>query len=247
MKVKKEKIVLVIIAVIVAVLFLKPLYKPFFESHNDDKNYKRVRMHFPSTECNFNPWAVMCEKQAENMVFDAMSHGQYGIPVDTMKKAIALLQKSISYDSRYQLGYVQLAEYQSQIKDYAGAVATLREAARWLPDNPVIVTVRGNLYDIMNKRNLADKEYLKAISLYNKRLKTNINVSDISSKSIAILFLKGDGVALKYLRREYSSRFYKPQDGESLEMLISAFQNHSMNREEMIRNEMTNPMINFNI
>jgi tetratricopeptide (TPR) repeat protein len=246
MKIEKDKIALIAIAVVIVAIFLKPLYEPLFKTHEDDSSYRHTAMHLPDTETNFNPQAVQYEKQAVDMISNCMQHDGHGIPVDTMKRAIALLQKSLSCDRKYQLAYVVLVQYQTQIRDYRGAFRTLKEAERWRSDDPVMISLKGSLYDITGKRNLADKEYAKAIGIYDQHLKAKPNAYDIYSKSVLISFLMGEDTALAYLKSAMAAGRYEGKDRESLDMLVSAFEGHSFKRNEIVKNEMTNSLINFN-
>src|SRR5574344_1034400 len=241
---KKEGLILIAITLIVIAIFIKPIYKPLFSSHNEEHNYQMAMMHFPGTECDFNQWAVQYEKQAVNTISDAMQHCQYGIPIDTMRKAITLLQKSISVYDKYQLGYTVLIQYQAQIKDYSGAFKTLNEAKKSLPDNPQIATLGGYLYDITGERQQADHEYELAIGLCDKKMGTKHDVSDITLKSILISFIQGNKKAMEYINKEYAARHYNANDKSTLEMLALAFENNSITRDDLVKNEMTNPMIN---
>jgi len=245
MKEKKEKIVLIVIAAIVVALFLKPLCKPLFKSHQEEVGPKKKKMHFPKKVSDLTFYAVQYEKDAVDMVFDSMKTCR--LSVGTMRKAIGLLQKSVSIDKKYLLGYTTLIQYQSQIRDYDGAFKTFHEAEKWLPEDPLIAEFGGFLYDITGKKQLADNEYQRSISYLDKRLNAKFDVSDAISKSIMISFLKDNKEALASLKKESTGRHYDAKDSASLKMGIEALETNSFHRNDIVNNEMTNSMIKFNL
>lgn len=245
MKEKKEKIVLIVIALFAVGIFLRPFLKPLFKSKQEEVVPKKKKVHYPDNIEDYKYYAIQYEKDAADMVFDSMRNCR--LSVGTMRKAIALLQKSVSVDNKYLLGYTMLIQYQSQIRDYDGAFKTLHEAEKWLPKDPQIAQLGGFLYDITGKKQSADNEYQRSISCLDKRLNAKYDVDDAISKSIMISFLKDTQDALSFIKKESAGRHYDAKDSASLKMVINALETNSIRRDDIVNHEMTNSLINFNL
>lgn len=245
MKEKKEKIVLIVIALFAVGIFMRPLLKPLFKSKQEEVVPKKKKVHYPDNIEDYKYYAIQYEKDAADMVFDSMKNCR--LSVGTMRKAIALLQKSVSIDNKYLLGYSMLIQYQSQIKDFDGAFKTLHEAEKWLPEDPQIAQLGGLLYDVTGKKQMADNEYQRSICCLDKRLNTKYDVGDAISKSIMISFLKDTKDALAFIKKENTRRHYDAKDSASLKMIINALETNSIRRDDIVNHEMTNSLINFNL
>ena len=245
MKEKKEKIVLIVIALFAVGIFMRPLLKPLFKSKQEEVVPKKKKVHYPDNIEDYKYYAIQYEKDAADMVFDSMKNCR--LSVGTMRTAIALLQKSVSIDNKYLLGYSMLIQYQSQIKDFDGAFKTLHEAEKWLPKDPQIAQLGGLLYDVTGKKQMADNEYQRSICCLDKRLNTKYDVGDAISKSIMISFLKDTKDALAFIKKESTRRHYDAKDSASLKMIINALETNSIRRDDIVNHEMTNSLINFNL
>ena len=80
---------------------MRPLLKPLFKSKQEEVVPKKKKVHYPDNIEDYKYYAIQYEKDAADMVFDSMKNCR--LSVGTMRKAIALLQKSVSIDNKYLL------------------------------------------------------------------------------------------------------------------------------------------------
>jgi tetratricopeptide (TPR) repeat protein len=114
-----------------------------------------------------NPEAKKLGDQAFNLVWGKPNAGE-----DSLKKAIVLLDQAIKLDSNFYEAYYNKFAFQTELKDYKGALLTCFEMQRLRPKMIEITAIVGAAYERAGDSISAIRYYTSALATYNKLLDT---------------------------------------------------------------------------
>jgi tetratricopeptide (TPR) repeat protein len=101
----------------------------------------------------------------------AIDYIKYGNP-DSAQKALSFLNRATEIDTNYYLAYYHKLGVQTFLKQYAGAVITVRQLIRLRPHYPDLLLNAGYLYEVTGDTGSAREYYQKASVLYGHYLDT---------------------------------------------------------------------------
>jgi tetratricopeptide (TPR) repeat protein len=146
---------------------------------------------FLSFSCNRNrkPYqtsAIELNNKASELIIQSKSDS-----------ALILLEKAIEIDENYFVAYQNMSSIYCSKQEYSFAINAMEKVVELKPEHAESQTFLGVLYDYTNQTENAKSSYLKALSLYNNRLKSNSKQSNADHlNKIYCLHLIGDSLAV---------------------------------------------------
>ena len=134
-----------------------------------------------------------------------------------LEKAINLLDNAIKIDSNYSLAYWNKLTIQETLKQYKNEIETGKQLIKIRPDNNVIISIVGRLYEKLGDTGTSVEYYQKALLADNSALEkmsggNETYKSVITEKAFDLILLNKqveDDIIFKELAREESNPEFK--------------------------------------
>lgn len=153
--------------------------------------------------------------------------------IDSLKKAISLLDEALSINPNYSIAYANKAQYLSILGENDQVMIVIDEALKNLPNDPYLYFIKGVFSEKENLRREAKKSFEEAILNYDKLISSNPeDFNLLVNRAFVKLFTENSQSAVKALNALKSKHRKDSKKYKRLDSLINSIS--EISRDEYI-------------
>lgn len=155
--------------------------------------------------------------------------------IDSLRKAIDLLDEALNIDPNYAIAYTNKAQYLSVLGEYDEVMVVIDQALKVRPDDPQLHFIKGVFYEKENLKKQAKKSFEEAILSYDKAIDSNPKDFNLLANQAFIRVFTEDSIsAIESLEALKDKQSKDSKEYKELDSLINLILD--INREEYIKN-----------